>query len=186
MPELMVIGFEGKYRAAEVLEQLQGLNPDWIDLKDGVAVYRTERGKLRVDGSLQPTMKDGATAGALLGGLVGAILIAPFTAGASVGVAAAGIFSGALSLGVSGAVLAADEAAEWKKTYGISDEFVEQVGGMVQPGRSAIFVLANASEPARVAEQFRGYGGQVLRTTLSPEAATKFQQLMSPPMATAR
>lgn len=186
MPDLMVIGFEGKNRAAEVLEQLQELTPDWIELKDAVAVYRTERGKLRVDGSVQPTTKDGATAGAVLGGLLGAILVAPFTAGASIGVAAVGVFSGALSLGVSGAVLASDEAAEWKKTYGISDEFVERVGGMVQSGHSAVFVLANASKPARVAEQFRGYGGKVLRTTLSPEAASKFQQLMAPPMATAR
>lgn len=185
MPELMVIGFEGKYRAAEVLDGVQGLNPDWIDLKDAVAVYRTGRGKLRVDGSVQPTTKDGATAGAILGGLLGAVLVAPFTAGASLGAAAAGVFSGALSLGVSGAVLASDEAAEWKKTYGISDEFVEQVGGMVQPGHSAVFVLANASEPARVAEQFRGYGGKVLRTTLSPEAAAKFQQLMTSPITAA-
>lgn len=186
MSELMVIGFEGKYRAAEVLEQLQGLNPDWIDLEDAVAVYRTERGKLRVDGSVQPTTKEGAAAGLILGGLLGALLVAPFTAGASLGVAAAGVFSGALGLGVGGAVLGADEAAEWKKTYGISDEFVEQAGGTVQPGHSAIFVLANAPELAKVTEHFRGYGGKVLRTTLSPEAATKFQQLMSPPMATAR
>ena len=186
MPELMVIGFEGKYRATEVLDQLQGLNPDWIDLKDAMAVYRNERGKLRVDGSVQPTMKEGATAGAILGGLLGALLIAPFTAGASLGAAAAGVFSGALSLGVSGAVLVSDEAAEWKRTYGISDEFVEQVGGMVQPGHSAVIVLANASEPARVAEQFRGYGGKVLRTTLSPEAAAKFQQSLTSPITAAR
>lgn len=182
MAELMVIGFEGKYRAAEVLEQLQGLNPDWIELKDAVAVYRTERGELRADGSVQPTTKDGAALGAILGGLLGAVLVAPFTAGASLGAAAAGVFSGALSLGVSGAVLASDEAAEWKKTYGISDDFLEQVGGMVQTGQSAVFVLASASEPARVAEQFRGYGGKVLRTTLSPEAAAKFQQLMTSPV----
>lgn len=186
MSELMVIGFEGKYRAAEVLEQLQGLNPDWIDLEDAVAVYRSERGKLRVDGSVQPTTKEGAAGGLILGGLLGALLMAPLTAGASLGVAAAGIFSGALSLGVTGAVLVSDDAAEWKKTYGISDEFVEQASGMVQPGHSAVFVLANASEPARVTEQFRGYGGKVLRTTMAPEAAAKFQQLMSPPMAAAR
>lgn len=57
---------------------------------------------------------------------------------------------------------------------------------MAEPGQSAVFVLASASEPVKVAEQFRGYGGKVLRTTLSSEATAKLQQLMSPPMAAAR
>jgi uncharacterized membrane protein len=51
---------------------------------------------------------------------------------------------------------------------------------MVQPGQSAVFVLARASNPSKVEEQFRGYGGKVLRTTLSKDAAAKFQELMNP------
>jgi uncharacterized membrane protein len=187
MAELMAVGFEGRYRAAEVLEQLEALNATWtIDLKDAVAVYRTRSGKLRVDGSVQPTTKEGAAGGAILGGLLGALLMAPFTAGASAAVAAASVGAGALSLGLAGAVVGADDAAEWKKTYGISDDFVQQVGGMVHPGQSAVFVLARTSEPAQVAEQFRGYGGKVLRTTLAPQAATKLQELMTPVTTGAR
>src|SRR5690242_13595255 len=56
MAELVVVGFEGKHRAAEVLDQLEVLNAYWaIDLKDAVAVYRTDDGKLRFDRSVQPT-----------------------------------------------------------------------------------------------------------------------------------
>ena len=45
MAELVVVGFEGKHRAAEVLDQLQAMNVTaTIDLKDAVAVYRTDDG----------------------------------------------------------------------------------------------------------------------------------------------
>jgi uncharacterized membrane protein len=191
MAELMVVGFQGKHRAAEVLEQLGALSASWtLDLKDAVAVYRTKTGKLRIDGSVQPTSKEGAAAGALTGGLLGgllmAVLITPLTAGASAAAVAAAIGSGALSLGLGGAVIGADEAAEWKRTYGISEEFVQQVGGMVQTGQSAVFALAQTSDLEALEEKFRGYGGTILRTTLPPEAAAKFQELMTSKTAAAR
>ena len=56
---------------------------------------------------------------------------------------------------------------------------------MVQPGQSAVFVLARVSDPQLVAQQFTGYGGTVLRTTLPPDAAAKFQKLMAPHSASA-
>jgi len=181
MSELMVIGFEGKHRAAEVLSQLQAMDLSYeIDLRDAVAAYRTDDGKLRIDQSVQPTTKDGAAWGAMLGGLIGAALLAPFTAGASAAAAATAIGTGFFTGGVTGAAIGADDADTWKATYGISDDFVNQVGGMVQPGQSAVFVLARASDPVQVAERFRGYGGTVLRTTLPKAAAAKFEQVMTP------
>lgn len=181
MSELMVIGFEGKHRAAEVLNQLQDMDLSFkIDLNDAVAVYRTDDGKLRVDQSVQPTTKEGAAWGAFVGATIGAILLAPVTLGSSAAVAAAAIGTGALTGGVTGAAIGADDADTWKRTYGISDDFVKEVGGMVQPGQSAVFVLARASNPAAIAEQFRGYGGKVLRTTLPKAAAAKFETVMTP------
>ena len=180
-PELMVIGFDGKHRAAEVLNQLEAMNESFaIDLQDAVAVYRTEDGKLRVDQSVEPTTKEGAAWGALLGGMIGAALLAPFTFGASAAVAASVIGASAATLGLTGAVIGADDADTWKRTYGISDDFVDQVSGMVQPGQSAVFVLARVSDPVAVAERFRGYGGKILRTTLSKASAAKFEQVMTP------
>jgi uncharacterized membrane protein len=179
--ELMVIGFEGKHRAAEVLHQLEDLNYAYaIDLRDAVAVYRTSSGRLRVDQNMEPTTKQGAAWGALVGGMIGAALIAPFTLGASAAVAASAIGAGAATFGITGAAVGYDDAEAWKATYGISDEFVKEVGGMVQPGQSAVFVLARTSDPKGVAEKFRGYGGKVLRTTLSKKAAEKVQQVITP------
>lgn len=184
--ELMVIGFDGKHRAADVLNQLESLEASWaIDLKDAVAAYRSSDGRLHVDKSIQPTTREGAAWGAIIGGLIGALVIAPITAGATAPAAIAAISAGAGMLGVTGAVFGADDAARWKNTTGISDAFVKQVGGMVQPGQSALFVLARASDPAKIEEQFRGYGGTVLRTTLSKDAAAKLQELMNPVTAAA-
>lgn len=184
MAELLVIGFEGKHRAAEVLGQLEDLQESWaIDLKDAVAAYRTDDGRLRIDRSIQPTSKEGAAGGAILGGLLGALLLAPFTAGASAGVAASAIGAGAATFGVTGGAIGYDDARSWKEAAGISEDFVNQVGGTVQPGHSAVFVLARASDPKKVVEQFRGYGGKVLRSTLPPDATVKLEKLLAPQSA---
>ena len=182
MAELIVVGFQGKHRAAEVLDQVQRLHADaMIDVKDGVAVYRTDNGRLRVDQSVYPTTNEETATGALLGALLGAILAVPFAAlAASVPAAATALGLGGAAIGATGgAVMAFDESTTWRETYGISDEFVKQVGGMVQPGQSAVFVLAQASDPARVAEQFRGYGGKVLRTTLPADRVKKVQETLA-------
>jgi uncharacterized membrane protein len=185
--ELVVIGFDGKHRAAEVLNQLEAMNDSYaIDLHDAVAVYRTHNGKLRVDQSVEPTTKEGAAWGGLVGGIIGAALLAPFTLGASTAVAASAIGASAATLGLTGAAIGADDAESWKNSYGISDDFVKQVGGMVQPGQSAVFVLARTTNPVAVAEKFRGYGGKVLRTTLAKDSAAKFEQVMTPVSATTR
>lgn len=173
MAEIIVVGFEGKHRAAEVLEQLRQLNTNTLELKDGVAAYRTTDGRLRIDSSLEPTGKEGAAFGGILGGLIGAVLAGPFAAVAAVPAAGAALGVGGATLGaMSGGVIGFDDAATWKDRYGISDDFVKEVGGLIQPGQSAVFVLAHASHPSRVIDQFRGYGGKVLRSAL-PADVTK-------------
>jgi uncharacterized membrane protein len=110
--------------------------------------------------------------------MIGALLAAPFTGGAS-GLAAMTAFgAGALTGAGAGAMLGGDDAAGEKEQFGITDEFVRQVGGMVQPGQSAVFLLALSDEPARAAEQFRVYGGTILTTTLRPEQAKQLQQVI--------
>jgi uncharacterized membrane protein len=177
MSELTVVGFKGTHRASEVLSQVQELDADWaIDLKDAVAVYRTKNGKLRVDDSVQMTSKQGAAGGGLIGSMIGALLAIPLTGGASAAVAATAVGATALTFGTTGAVIGGLDAADWKDTYGISEDFVKQVGGMVQPGNSALFVLAKIRYPEEVAKRFQGYGGTVLRTTLPPEKAQRLQR----------
>lgn len=174
MAELIVVGFKKDlYRASEVLNTLQDMNESWVvDLRDAVAVYRDYNGKLRVDQSYQMTTGQGAAWGGLFGGLMGALIAAPFTGGASV---AAVIAAGSLSGVALGATAGAIDAGTWKEDYGISEDFVQQIGAMVQPGDSAIFALLRTLDPDLVAAQFKGFGGTILRTTLDPRQRAKVE-----------
>ena len=180
MSELIVVGFKkDMYRASQVLNILKDMNSSWaVDLNDAVAVYREYNGKLRVDQSYQMTKGEGAAWGGLLGGLLGAILAIPFTAGASA-VAATALAAGTLGGGAIGAGVGALDATSWKDDFGIADEFVKNVSTMVQPGDSAIFALLRAIDRKAVAEQFQGYGGTILSTTLSPDQQTKVEETLS-------
>lgn len=178
MAQLIVVGFKkDMYRASDVLNQLLRMNDDWVmDLHDAVAVYRDYKGKLRVDQSYQMTTGEGAGWGLLWGSLIGATLAIPFTGGASAAVALA---AGALGGGAIGAGAGALDASWWKDEFGIPDEFVKQVGTMVQPGDSAVYAVLRTANPDIVAEQFRGYGGTILRTTLSRDQQAKVEKVLS-------
>jgi uncharacterized membrane protein len=182
MSELIVIGFKkDMYRASEALNQIKDLNKTWdLDLNDAVAVYRDYDGTLRVDQSYQMTTGQGAAWGGLFGGIIGALLAAPFTGGASVAGATAAAVVGAGSLGgvALGASLGAIDAGTWKEDYGVSEDFVQKVGAMLQPRDSAVFVLARTVKPDHVAEAFRGYGGTVLRTSLSEKQRARVEQTL--------
>jgi len=181
MAELIVVGFKkDMYRASEVLNTLQEMNNNWVvDLHDAVAVYRDYNGKLRVDQSYQLTSNQGAAWGGLFGGLIGALIAAPFTAGASAAAAAAAVVTGSLSGVALGATAGAIDAEDWKDEYGISEDFVQRVGTMVQPGDSAIFALLRSIDPDLVAAQFKGYGGTIMRTTLNESQRAKVEATLA-------
>jgi uncharacterized membrane protein len=177
MSDLIVVGFHGKHRAVEVLDQLQELDADWtIELEDAVAAYRRDNGKLRIEPSENFRGKEGAALGATMGLAVGALLAAPFTAGASAAAAGAAIGTSAASFGTLGGFMGAGDAIDWKERFGISDDFVKQVGGMIQPGDSAVFALLSTKKRDTAARHFAGYGGTILYTTLNPVDAAKVQE----------
>jgi len=182
MSHLIVVGFKkDMFRAWQVLNELNELGAEWeIDLRDAVAVYCDYSGKLRADLGYHMTTGEGATWGALWGSLIGLTLALPFTLGASAALAAgAGALAvGALGGGALGVVAVARYADWWRDSYGFSDNFVKEVGAMVQPDDSAIFALLRTADPTYVAEQFRGYGGTVLRSTLTRERADKVQAVL--------
>ncbi len=180
MPQdLIVVGFGGTRRASEVLSDLQKLEDNWVvDLDDAVAAYRTDDGQLRFDQSVAPTRGQGADMGVLIGGMLGALLAAPFTAGLSAAAAAGAVGATAASAGLAGAAVGAEDATDWKSTYGITDDFVRDVGKLIQPGNSALFALIRTASPDIVAERFRGYGGKILRTSLSPVQAARVERTL--------
>lgn len=179
MQEIIAVGFAGKHRASEVLGELLALNDTWVvDLYDAVTVYRTSNGRLRVDQSVQPTAAEGAVGGGLLGSLLGGLLAAPFTLGASAAVAAGAVGAAAVSGAAIGSVAGADDADWSKNTFGLPEGFVRDVGGMVQPGESAIIALIRTSDPEILTANFRGYGGKVLRSSLTPSATARVEHAL--------
>ena len=180
MPQLIVVGFKkDMYRASQVLNKLQDMNDDWrVDLHDAVAVYRDYNGKLRVDQSYQATVGQGAAWGAFWGSLIGATIAIPFTGGTSAAVAAGALATGALGGGALGAGAGALDASWWKDEFGIPDEFVKQIGAMIQPGDSAVYALLRTVNPEIIADQFRGYGGTVLSTTLDRDQQEKVEKVL--------
>jgi uncharacterized membrane protein len=181
MAELIVVGFKNQmYRASEVLNELLSMNDDWVlDLHDAVAVYRDFNGKLRVDQSYQMTTGQGAAWGGLWGLLIGATLAIPFTGGASAAAAAGAIAAGAAGGTALGAGLGAVDAESWKDEFGIPEDFVQQVSVLIQPGDSAIYAILRVGNPDIVADRFRGYGGTILRTTLSRDQQAKVEKVLS-------
>ena len=160
MSTLIIVGFKkDKFRASKVLNELVELDYAWTaDLDDAVAAYRDYNGKLRIDADYQKTNCEGVALGDLLSSLVGLTLGAiatPVTAG------------GAL------------DAQWWKDDFGISDDLVQDVGRLVQPGDSAIFALLRTADPKIVAAELGGYGGVVLSTTLTREQGKQVQDVVS-------
>src|SRR4029077_18615915 len=94
---------------------------------------------------------------------------------AAAGSAAAALAAATVSGGALGATAGAIDAESWKEDFGISEDFVQRVGTLVQPGDSAIFAMLRSIDPELVAAQFRGYGGTILRTTLSAEQREKVE-----------
>ncbi len=179
--QLIAVGFKQDiYRASAVLNKLRALGDAWIvDLDDAVAVFRDDKGKLRVDRSYEMTTGQGAAWGALWGSLIGAALAIPFTAGASAAAVVAGTLgAGALAGGTVSAAIGAVEAGSWNDEFGISEDFIGRIGSMLQPGDSAILARLRTGDPAYVAELFRGHGGTVLQATLSQEQADKVQAIL--------
>jgi uncharacterized membrane protein len=189
MRDLVVVGFEGTHRAAHALSQVLDLNAPWagdLHVKDAIAVYRTAGGRLRVDQTVQPTTREGAAWGGVMGALIGSLLALPFTAAAGAAIAADAMAAGALTFGAAGALGGGERAASENEQYGLSDDFVRQVGGMVQPGQSALFLVADTEKPTEVLEQFRGFGGTILRTTMPPEQAKRLQHVIDAEQPAAR
>jgi uncharacterized membrane protein len=181
MSELVVVGFKNdEHKASLVLDELRVLDSSWaLDLKDAVAVYRDYEGKLKTQQSYVPTKGRGAAWGAIWGSLIGTIVAIPFTGGASVAAAAAAIAGGALSGGAVGATAGALNSDWWKSDFGIDNDFVNAVATLIRPGDSAIFARITAENPEVVAAHFEGYGGTVLRSSLTPEQTAKLERYLN-------
>jgi uncharacterized membrane protein len=149
MTHLVVIGLENREDAERVVDLAGDLaRRQLLQLEDVAYAYRTDKGKVRVQQTVSTTGA-GAAGGALWGTLIGLIFLNPL-AGLAVG-AATGAVAGKLT------------------DIGIDDGVIKQIGGELEKGRAAVFLLARSATVDRVIEAIKPYGPTVIQTNLSRE-----------------
>jgi uncharacterized membrane protein len=157
--ELLVVAFPGETRAAEVLQVLERIHHEHlIDLHAAAVISRDAHGKTVIHETNDFTAEQGLVGGALVGGLLG-LIKGGLLEGALVGAGLGFLASKALDLG-------------------FSDEFLQEIAGLLTPNSSAIVV---AVEFEKVDEAMRAldlFHGKILRQTLPPEKAQKLAAAM--------
>jgi len=180
MEDLIVVTYENEYSAVENMAKLRSLDEDWVvDIHDAVAVARDADGKLQIQDSYKPTAGEGAGWGVLLGTVLGGLALAPFTGGLSAAAAAGAVTAGAVGGATIGGITGAVVAAGDKDTSGVSEEFVSEVTDTIKRGQSALFALVESHDPEQVARYFKGTGGTIIRTNLSPAEQTRAEQILA-------
>jgi len=150
--EMLVVSFEDEAKAKEVLETLKELKDrQLVELGNAAVIRRSVEGELDIDETADMDTKEGAIAGAIAGGLLGALT-------------GKGLVGGAI-LGAGGGALASKGL-----DLGIDDDFLKKVGQGLQPGSSAIVATVDFTDAGAAMEALdRFSGGTILHATLQPE-----------------
>jgi uncharacterized membrane protein len=157
MSNLVAIAYDDLDQAQSVMGSLGKLVKEHsLTLEDAVIVEHKENGKLKLH---QPSLTGlGAASGALWGGVIGLLFLAPVL-GMAVG-AAAGAAGGASS------------------DYGVDDNFVKELGAQLPKGGAAVIVLVQESTRDKVVPEVSQYGGRVIQSSLSDEQQEAFQEAL--------
>ena len=78
-----------------------------------------------------------------------------------------------------GAMLGGASTASATASAGISDEFVEEVQKLIEPGTSVLFVLDSEGDMDVILHAIRGLGGTVLRTNVDVARARLIQATLA-------
>ncbi len=149
MSELIILGYDDKANATKAYEKVLELQRDFVVDLTGLALVNVdENGKRHVD---TPAKIVGASAasGALWGMLFGLLFLVP----------GFGFMVGGLMGAVSGRLAKS----------GVNRAFKERVDAMLEPGKSAVVIMARKLTEDKFATAMASYGGTVLQTSLSEE-----------------
>jgi uncharacterized membrane protein len=149
MSTLVAIAYPDMATAEKVRQELiEASKEHLVRLEDAVIVERRHDGKIKLHQVMSPT---GAVAagGALSGGLIGLLFLAPLI-GMAVG-AATGAVAGKMA------------------DIGVDDDFVKNLGARLQSGGAALIVLGSADARDKAIDRVKGYGGNVIQTWLDTD-----------------
>ena len=163
MAELVVVGFQDRYRASQVINELRrSAGQRYPELDRAVAVELDEAGGVQVEQRVHPVTGEGIGWGQLWGSLLGATMLLPIGTGC--------------------------EAVPrwWTDELGVPDQFLRDIGALLEPGDSAIFLLVPDADSPIILDRLRRNGGLVLRAVLNPAQEARVQTLVTPVTARER
>lgn len=179
MSELVVVAFRDQYRAAEVLNELRRREWDWVsDLADAVAVALDGNGGVRIQ--LNVDLSPGGTPRWI--GLWRSLLSTTLFMPAPGALAASKSQTPDSANGNGGPPQSACvpcDSAWWKEDFRISDAFLRDVGAVVKPETSAIFMLLHSEQIFPVLRQLHNYGNMIIHTTLTAEQDEKLGAVLA-------
>lgn len=126
-----------------------------ITLEDAAVVVRKESGKTKVK-QAHSLVGSGALGGAFWGMLIGLLFFAPWL----------GLIAGAAGGALAGKM----------GDIGVDDDFIKEVSETIQPGESALFLLARDAQLERIQEELSDVKFEIIQTNLSPEDETQLRE----------
>ena len=163
MSDLVAIAYPDLATAREVASNVgEAQKAHLIELEDLVMVERRGDGKIKLH---QPSLAGvGAAGGALWGGLIGLIFLAPLF-GMAIG-AATGAAAGAMS------------------DAGVDDKFMKDLGTKLEPGGAAIIALVRQANMEKILADVR-IPGEVIQTSLGADTEQALRDALAKAGATA-
>jgi uncharacterized membrane protein len=159
MSTLAAIAYPDFATAEKVRQELiEATKEHLVRLEDAVIVEHQADGKIKLH-QVMNTTGAGAAGGAMWGGLIGLLFLAPL---------------------VGMAVGAATGAASGKMTdLGVDDNFVKDLGAKLEPGTAALIVLGSTDARDKVIDRVKPYGGEVIQTSLSTDEEEQLRSALS-------
>jgi uncharacterized membrane protein len=159
MSTLIAIGYPDEETAERAAAEALRLAEDLVIQPDAIAAIRRDKdGKFHVTTNHHPVAGQ-VTWGMLWGFLFGMLFFVP-------------LFGLVVGAGL-GAIMGLIDKA------GIDQEFQARVRDMLQPGTSALFIIAEAVTLDKAVAALSKFGGTVLTTSLSNDAEKQLQEALS-------
>jgi uncharacterized membrane protein len=160
MSTLIAIAYPDRDTAEQVRQELlQATKEHLLRLDDAVVVEHEPDGKIKLHQAMSTT-GTGAAGGALWGGLIGLLFLAPL-----IGMAA-GAAGGAIAGKMSDA--------------GINDNFMKELGAKLPPGGAALIALGQTEAREKLLERVQPYGGDIVQTSLDSEEEARLRAALEP------
>ncbi len=155
MTYLIVFAYENRFRAGQVLEEIQRLQDlGFIKLEDAGFVTRNHRGEVELHSVPNRTIEWGVQHG-LVGMVAGTFFLVP----------GLGLVIGA-SVGVLAGTLA---------KIGLDQQQMRELGNTLNRNASALFLLVQEYIPDQVMKEIQPYGGRLMHTTLAKQDAQQLR-----------